>query len=489
MTDRPQVWPPIIRAKANDPCTDLANAIRLARNFGHKLAFVPGLGWMMFDGVWRRNELDARGIAAGIGKIVTEEAAEITEKIKNANSENECETLKKARDALLKWARGSENAGKIDATLRVAEPLLQLEHHHLDADPHLLGCKNGVVDLSTGQLRPLQQSDFITQTTSIDFDPAAKSPLFIRFLTDVFKGEAELIAWWKVFCGYAATACVSEHILPVAFGQGGNGKSTLLGIMQHVLGSYAMSATPGMLIESGSDRHTTELMDMRGARLVVSSESGQDADLNEERVKLLTGGDKIRARAMRQDAIEFSPTHKIILLTNHKPRIKGTDSGIWRRLRLVPFLAAFDASKIDKKMPEKLLAEASGILAWIIEGAREWIANGFPACAVIDEASVQYREESDVLGNFLRDECQLDIQLSTPQKTVYERYQTWAVDNGHFPLSNTMLAKRLVERGTIKREVGTGNAKILRGIGLKNDETDHHANWQNKKESMASRCN
>jgi putative DNA primase/helicase len=465
MTERPCAWPPVIREVANDPCTDLANAIRLARNFGEQLAYVPGLGWMVFDSVWRPNELGARRFAARIGKLVATETTEASKKMEKAKSDAEREKFKKQRDGLIKWAKCSENAGKMDATLRVAETLLKLEHRSLDADPHLLGCNNGVVDLRTGELRVLQQSDFITQSTGIDFNPGATAPTFNRFLSEVFQGDAELIQWWSVLCGYAATACVSEHILPVAFGNGSNGKSTLLGIMQRVLGSYAQSAAPGLLIASKGDRHPTELMDLRGARLVVASESGDGGRLNEEGVKLMTGGDKIKARGMRQDFVEFAPTFKLVLQTNHKPVISGSDNGIWRRMRLVPFLATFEGAGKDPTLPMKLQAEAPGILAWIVRGAREWFANGFPQCAAIDLASAEYKTESDTLGTFFDDECLLAPQHSVNSAELYARYKAWAIENGLGIMSKRTLAGRLQERSLLQSR-GTGGVRRWTGVAL-----------------------
>ncbi len=230
-----------------------------------------------------------------------------------------------------------------------------------------------------------------------------------------------------------------------------------------MFGDYSGTAAAGVLIQSGGNDHPTGLADLQGRRFVVSSESGEAGKLNEEQVKALTGGDTITARRMRQDFFKFQPTHQLILQTNHKPRIAGTDDGIWRRIRLIPFTVKFTGDRKDVTLPERLNAELSGILTWAVMGWHWYKAEGFKATpAAVKAATDEYRESSDAIGAFLADCCTVDKVLSAKAGDLYRAYCQWADDNGERAKSQRDFGMRLTERGFTKAR--SGGVHMWRGL-------------------------
>ena len=260
-----------------------------------------------------------------------------------------------------KWALQSEDARKIGAMISLAtsEPNIPLLPEHLDRDPFLLNVKNGTLDLRTGRLREHRREDLLTKIVPVSFDTNADCPSWRRFLGQVFAADSELIEYVQRLFGYGLTGDVREQILPIFWGRGANGKSTLINIILSMLGEdYAVKASRDLFMSRKSDSHPTQLARLFGKRIIVCTESQEGGRLDEGLVKELTGGDRITARRMREDYWQFDPTHKPILVTNHKPEIRGTDEGIRRRLRLVPFTVRFwnpdDTEECVKGLPNEL---------------------------------------------------------------------------------------------------------------------------------------
>ena len=206
-------------------------------------------------------------------------------------------------------------------------------------------------------------------------------------------------------CGVALVGGIYEHILPLAIGTGCNGKTVLCETVRCVLGEYGMAAPQGLLMVKRFQGHSTETADLFRKRLVIVSETNDDSRLNEGLVKSLTGGEAIRARRMREDNWEFNPTHTLLLVTNHRPIVKGRDVGIWRRLRLIPFNAQIVAEQQDAHLAEKLRAEYPAILAWMVRGSLDWQQGGLQEPQEVLVATDQYKAEQDVLGGFIDDCC------------------------------------------------------------------------------------
>lgn len=459
-------WPPELVDESAHPQSDHANAHRVVRHFGSDLMYVRELGWHTFgDGPWKQDELAARMTAAGLGRVVLTEARALLMAAGKIEGSEERKRAMDAAEGRTKWARTCESRTSISNALAMSEPMLKVNVDRIDADPYLLACTNGVLDLRTGKLRPHRRTDFITQCAASGFDENATATRWERFVAEVFGHDAELIEWMRRYLGLCLSGLTNEHLLVIAHGDGLNGKTTLFDCMRQMLGTYGKVAAPGLLIAKKNQQHPTEIIDLLGARLVVSSESGEGGKLAEELAKQLSGGDGLKGRGMHKDFVQFNPTFKLALLTNHKPIITGSDNGVWRRIRLVPFAQKFEGDAVDKHLPEKLKAEWPGILRWCVEGFLAWQASGFNRCSVIEAASARYREESDLLGQFIADECVLGLAYTETSGELYRAYRVWAILNGAYPLSQRTLGLRLEERGFVQRK-GTGGVRRWQGLML-----------------------
>jgi len=439
--------------------TDLGNAERLVARHGHDLRYCHAWNrWLVWDG--RRWAVDKSGDAR----------RRSYETVRSIYQEANREEDEDARKALAKWAVQSENAARIAAMIHLAEAKdgIPILHDEMDADPWSFNCANGTIDLKTGKLRPHRREDLITGLSPVAFDPDAKCVLWESTLDLFFKASRELIDYFQAICGCAMAGVIRDHIMPVAYGHGSNGKSTMLGTIGEVFGTdYAMKCATDMLMAKKTDSHPTDRADLFRKRLVVAIETESGRHLNETMVKELTGGDKIRARQMRQDFWEFHPTHTLILATNHKPVIRGTDHGIWRRLRLIPFNVSVDGAKADKRMPERLKAEYRGILAWCVRGCLEWQAGGLKEPKQVTDASKDYRKEQDIVGSFLN-QCTIEhLTLRVRAGQVFDRYKKWCEASNERPMSLTKFGTAIEERGIEKHD---SNGTWYLGIQLRDPQ-------------------
>lgn len=452
-----QAWDGAVNA-----CTHVANAMRICRHFGDQLLFVDGIGWHVWGPPWRHDELAALRIVQQLGTLISAEADALLGWAHAAPPAETNERLE-VQAARYVWAKNSESKSNLEASLALAAPHLCVKANQLDANPYLLGLPHGVLELDSFRLREHRHSDLITKVTNVDFYESASAPTWEAFMDEVMGGDSELIDFMQRLSGYALLGTRGEHLLPILWGGGANGKSTFLGAVQHVLGEYANSAAPGLLIQRNTQEHPTGLADLQGRRLVVVSESGEAGKLNEEQVKLLTGGDTITARRMRQDFFTFNPTHLLFLQTNHRPKVTGTDEGIWRRLRLVPFQVTIPPERRDPRLPEKLRNEADGILAWMAQGLKKYLASGLTLPEKVRAATGEYRDASDQIGTFL-DECaEVGDAFSDLASTLYFRYSQWCEMSGDRPRSQREFGMRLTERGFVRfRCAGTHRWRGLR---------------------------
>jgi putative DNA primase/helicase len=405
-----------------------------------------------------------------------------------------------AADALEAWSVQCEMKSRIDACLGLMRKMLTVPDGVLDANPWLLNCRNGTVDLRTGALRAHRREDYITKLVDLPYVVGAKSALWERTVDEVYGGDAAMVDFAQRWFGYCATGSVREQCFVVHWGSGSNGKSTILETVSRALGEYAGTAAPGLLSGDRGERHPTELADLRGRRMVTAHETQEGEPLREGFVKSVTGGDRIKARYMRGDFFEFTPTHKLQLLTNHQPVVRGQDDGIWRRIRLLPYLGKWgDAAKLrewaaegvkgarlkDEKLPEKLAAEEElvGVLAWVVEGARRWFESGLTLPAAVVAAGAQYRADSDRLGLFVHECCSLGATLREPLvggmgAGLYPAYTGWAKEGGMQPIAKRKFLhelRRLVptfETSEAKVRDGSSRRTVLmvHGISLASDD-------------------
>jgi putative DNA primase/helicase len=374
----------------------------------------------------------------------------------------------------LQWALESESARRINAMLDLArsEPGVAIKPGDLDRDPWLFNCKNGTLELRAGKLREHRREDYLTKLCPVAYHPDAPCPTWEHLLGSVFPDDEdepdhELIRFVQRSLGRCLTGDVSEQILWIFWGVGANGKSTLLNAIFDTIGSdYCLKAPSDLLMTSRGDRHPTEIASLWGKRLVFASETHQGRRLNEALIKDLTGSEPLTARRMKEDFWTFDPTHKVILTTNHKPRIEGTDEGIWRRIRLVPFTTVFwdpnDPNKNpaqlpshlrqDKRLGEKLRAEREGILAWLVRGCMDWLRDGLTLPEKVKAATRDFRGEEDTLARWIEECCTTgDESYRCRSQRLYGNYKEWCQRASEEPLSQKYFGPALEERGYPKK--------------------------------------
>jgi putative DNA primase/helicase len=258
----------------------------------------------------------------------------------------------------------------------------------------------------------------------------------------------------------------SEHALFFLYGTGANGKSVFVGTLAVILGDYAANAPMDTFMVAQGERHPTDMAGLRGARLVTSTETEQGRRWAESKLKALTGGDKISARFMRQDFFEFTPQFKLVVAGNHKPAIRNVDIAMRRRLHMVPFTVTIPDVRRDKALPQKLLAERDGILAWALAGCLEWQRVGLKPPASVVAATEEYFEAEDALGRWLDECCLTDHSLTDTTANLFAAWKAWADGAGEFTGSQKRFAENLVARNFEKwREPGTGQ-RGFRGLTL-----------------------
>lgn len=452
---------------AHDPCSHLANAHRLVTHFRTELLFINGIGWHCWTPPWRHDEHGARRYAHRLGKLIAAEAAALAPWVAespDADQRNRREAVMQRR---FKWASSSESQDCIESSLSMAKALLGTDAASLDACADLLGTPGGVLDLQYGEHREHRQSDFITKVCGAKFDAAAKAPTWERVLREIFRDDEPLIDYFQRLAGYMLSGHRGEHLLPIFWGSGANGKSTVLGALQAMLGDYAGAAAPDLLISRSGSEHPTSLADLQGRRLVVVSETGEAGRLNEERTKLLTGGDTITARRMRMDYYQFRPSHLLVLQTNHRPKVQGTDEGVWRRLRLIPFAHTVPPDQRDPKLPDTLRNELPGILQWAWRGWQRYQAQGFNNPPAVRAATTDYREASDAVGLFLTEFCETDSRVTETAKRLYAGYCQWCEEAGERAKTQRDFGMRLSERGFERVKHGSGGR--WRGLRIRDE--------------------
>ncbi|HKI32952.1 MAG TPA: phage/plasmid primase, P4 family [Gemmataceae bacterium] len=445
--------------------TDLGNAKRVVKRHGADLHYVhPWKTWLIWDG--KRWAEDATGEAVRrVKDTIADIYRGVADQVKQLGDAEEASAKKARLDDLVKHALKWEDARAITRSLELArsEPGVPILPADLDRDPMLLNVLNGTVNLRTGQLRPHQREDLITKLAPVQYDEAATCPRWLKFLDRITDGNTDLISYLQRVMGYALTGDVSEQCLWFFYGTGANGKSTFLGTILAMLGDYAMQAVSDLLLVKHNESHPTERADLFGKRLVGTIETEEGKWIAEALMKQMTGGDKIRARKMRQDFFEFDPTFKIILAANHKPTIRGTDHAAWRRVKLVPFTVTIPDEEKDKGLPAKLKAESSGVLAWAVAGCLDWQRYGLGEPDEVRQATSQYQAEQDVVQGFIDECCQLYPEAKANSSGLLAAYIAWSGDK---LMTAPAFRKRMKDKGFESKE-GTGGRYFWRGLQLK----------------------
>lgn len=365
-----------------------------------------------------------------------------------------------------------------------SDPRVRVRPEEFDADRWLLNCWNGTVDLRTGDLRPHRPEDLITRVCPTNFDVAAfdaasfngdhtaTAPRFHRFLAEV-QPDADVRAYLQRLFGYAAVGVVQEHILGVLWGSGANGKSVLVDVVRRVLGDYAKPGPASLIVTNGHHTpHPTDVASLVGSRLVVVHETARGATFDASKVKLLTGGDALTARHMREDFFTFEPTHTLLMLSNYKPSADASDPALWRRVHLVSFGVVVPEDRRDRELADRIVAsEASGVLAWIVRGALEWRRIGLSVPAIVREQTEAYRASEDVVAAFLADRCVVLPAARVKAGLLYDAFKSWAESQSVRAMSGRDFAAEVIGRG-FRRLPRSSSGIFYEGIGLAADGGD-----------------
>lgn len=422
--------------------SDAMNAHALVAWTNGRIKFATGLGYFVWNGItWQKSTTKVRQEIHGMGAALVLAGA-------------------------LKESRGFTMTTRIDALMTELRsvPSVHVDADEFDAKPYLLSFSNGVVDLRTGMLRAHDKHDMLTVSLPVEYDPDALCPRWEQFLTEVFPENTDLVDYMQRLSGYGITGNTSEQCFVVLWGKGANGKSVLTDTMSSVFGSIT-TTTPFATFEDkgGSGGIPNDIAALRGARLVMASEGESGKPMSEAVLKRVTGKDKVTARFLRQEFFTFAPTFLIMLATNHKPKFKGQDEGLWRRVKLIPFTRWFAPHERDYNLDKKLLAEKEGIVAWAVRGAVEWYANGLRDPESISMATKEYRETSDSLAGFFP-----GVMIEDPSATIlgadaYNTYRDWCEAEGlqqrEWWTRRTFFSA-MEERGIQRKRVAKGMALV-----------------------------
>ncbi|MBA3325752.1 MAG: hypothetical protein H0T41_11000 [Rhodobacteraceae bacterium] len=360
------------------------------------------------------------------------------------------------------------------ATVSAVERLARADRSHAsttevwDRDPWQLNTPKGVVDLRSGTVAPHDKRLHMTKTAGAS--ASGDCPLWMEFLDTVTAGDAELQVYLQRMAGYCLSGVTREHALFFLYGTGANGKSVFVGALTAIMGDYATGAPMDMFMASRGDRHPTDMAGLRGARIVTSIETEQGSRWAESKLKALTGGDKITARFMRQDFFEFMPQFKLVIVGNHKPSIRSVDEAMKRRLHMVPFTVKIPEAMRDKRLPDRLLAERDGILAWALIGCLEWQRTGLRPPPAVMAATKDYFEAEDTLARWIGERCVKGPQHTEGSAALYSSWKAWAEASGEYARSMKRFSETLSARGFQKWD--TREVRGFRGIALKGNTDD-----------------
>ena len=438
--------------------TDLGNAARFVDMFGDNVRYADPVGWFTcLDGVWSHDRTGVvMRMAAEVARTLYREAATIDDE--------------KERAAAVRAAMVSQNINRLIAMYKIAQNIegITMSINEFDAEPYLLGVKNGVVDLRTGELLPADRKYYITRCAPVQYKPDAICPLWEKFLHRIMGGNVEMIEYLRRAIGYSLTGSCEEQVMFLMWGGGQNGKSVFAETLSAMMGSYHCSTPSEMLLlDARGDAATgsNSIARLKGPRFVTGSEIPKGAKFNETRVKELTGEDTVSARFLFKEFFEFKPKFKLWIRSNYRPEISGTDAGIWRRIQCVPFAEQISPEEKDKHLGEKLLEELPGILAWAVSGCLAWQRDGLTLPARVADAVAVYKGDMDSLGDFLGERCTVAEGATVSATHIYGSYKDWCETSGERPLSMRKLSVALRDRGF--HRVNGSSGRYYKGIELR----------------------
>jgi putative DNA primase/helicase len=459
------------------PLTEFGNAQRLIDRFGASLMFVPEHeAWFMWSAA-KKNPDGSDGPCVYWRRVSNVEIEHLAKETIKALAREVDSFPDERRAEFFEFCRMSQTAKMVGNMVKLAasDPRVFVPAAELDKHAHLVAARNGVVDLRNGMLHPADSRLRITKVLGCDYDQNAQSPLWTETLAGVFRDDADLIEFFLRTLGYALQGEPKEDVMIIPYGEGSNGKSTCYGIARKAFGTYARSADAGTFIadsgKQGGGGAREDLVRLHGARLVLVGEPDENGELREGSVKSMTGGDALTARAMyAKSSMEILPTWTIVMPTNHKPIIKGSDHGIWRRLRLIPFEVNFDKDpnvKKDGDREKKLEAELPGILTTIVAAGLRYRNGGLVPPGKVRDAVQAYKQDMDLLAEWIEECCDVGPQYECATATLWGSWSRFAQGRGllRYISNSNALSRRLEQRFPVRRS--TGGIRVRLGIRVK----------------------
>ena len=432
------------------PFSDDALALRFAELHANDLRYVADWSrWLRYDG--KRWQFDNTLAVFDSARVICRAAAD------------ECNKTRLAKELVsAKTVAAVERLARSDRGLAATTD-------QWDADLWLLNTPAGVIDLRTGSMRPHRVEDYLIHMTAVA--PAGECPLWHSFLNRVTGDDGALQQYLARMCGYALTGLTLEHALFFFYGKGANGKTTFVKAVAGILEDYHRTAPIETFSASHTDRHPTELADLRGARLVTANETEEGRRWAESRINILTGGDRISARFMRQDLFEFTPQLKLVISGNHKPSLRSVTEAARRRFNLIPFTVTIPEQERDKDLGDKLKAEWPGILQWMIDGCVDWQERGLAPPEIITAATTAYLDAQDIVATWLDECCELDANTWERSQTLFASWKAFAERSGHFVGDTKTFRDRLDGRNGIWHRLEPGSKRAgYQGVRLKPPE-------------------
>ena len=438
--------------------TDMTNATYFYKLYGNKVKYCkPWKKFLVYNG--KKWEADEYGYAQSMIDTMTREMYKGARDIHDVRLRMDFEAHLKKSEALRRRDACLASYARFDHA--------RITIDDMDRNPFLLNCENGTMDLETGTFRQHDYKDNITKCSKFIYDKDAQCPTWKTFLLQVLDNDTELIRFVQKIMGYSLCADATEQVMFILWGGGANGKSTFLNVIADLLDDYATTSRPETFTKRNTESMGNDIARLRGSRLVTTAEFEQGKSFNESLVKQVTGNDELTARFLYGEYFSFLPTFKIFMATNHKPIIKGNDYGIWRRIRLIPFTVTIPDHLRDRDLTEKLKAENSGILNWLLEGFKMWKSDGLKSPKTVQKATQNYQDEMDVVGNFICDCLQIDTggKLRITNKELYDLFQKWASERGEKVYSQRYLSLRLQEKGFVKS--ASNSERYWKGLASK----------------------
>ena len=422
---------------------DTGNAQRFVDLFGDKVRYCyTDKRWLWYDG--RKWCTDMTGAVKRLAdKAVACMSAEL--KVYEQTDADEGTDMAKAFEKHMKSSRSNKSKNAMLNEVMHHVPILPSQ---LDRYKAALNTPGGVIDLKSGALAPHDPKNYFTKITAVEYSENADCPRWLAFLDDIFRKDKDLIRYVQKAVGYSLTGSTTEQCAFFLYGTGRNGKSTFIDVIRDIFGDYAANIQPEtiMVRSNQSTAINSDIARLKGARLVTSVEPNEGVRINEGLLKQLTGDDTVTARKLYGDEFEFKPEFKLWMATNHKPVIRGTDTGIWRRIHMIPFTVQIPEEKIDRRLKYKLSAELTGIFRWAVEGCLLWQKEGLKMPRAVLEEVREYRREMDVISAFVEDKCTVGKGLSVKSSQLFAAYLNWAEQNNEYRMSSTKFGMELAKR-------------------------------------------